>query len=115
MTKWYDVPLRRKSRRRTLAAGESVKQTDVHEGPLSLLPEGLTAMRRSLRSLRFTLPLVIGTALAVPVSSHAQDGRIAGTVRTASGSPLANARITVTNAARGVTRSCEPGERTDGR
>ena len=68
MTKWYDVPLRRKSRRRTLAAGESVKQTDVHEGPLSLLPEGLTAMRRSLRSLRFALPLVIGTALAVPVS-----------------------------------------------
>jgi len=108
MTKWYDVPLRRKSRRRTLAAGESVKQTDVHEGPLSLLPEGLTAMRRSLRSLRFALPLVIGTALAVPVSSHAQDGRIAGTVRTASGSPLANARITVTNAS-GVTRSAATG------
>jgi len=109
MTKWYDVPLRRKSRRRTLVAGESVKQTDVHEGPLSLLPEGLTAMRRSLRSLRFALPLVIGTALAVPVSSHAQDGRIAGTVRTASGSPLANARITVTNAASGVTRSAATG------
>ena len=62
-------------------------------------------MRRSLRSLRFALPLVIGIALAIPVSSHAQDGRIAGTVRTASGSPLANARITVTNAASGVTRS----------
>ena len=67
MTKWYDVPLRRKSRRRTLAAGESVKQTDAH------------------------------------------DGRIAGTVRTASGSPLANARITVTNAASGVTRSAATG------
>jgi hypothetical protein len=48
---------------------------------------------------------VIAFALAIPASSRAQDGRIGGTVRTANGTPLSNARITVTNTAGGVTRS----------
>ena len=61
-------------------------------------------MRRSLRYIRSALSFII-VFLAIPVSSHAQDGQIAGTVRTANGSPLSSARITVTNTAGAVTRS----------
>ena len=66
-------------------------------------------MRRSLRYIRSALSFVIIFSLAIPVSSQAQDGRIAGAVRTVNGSPLSNARITVTNTAGGVTRSAGTG------
>jgi len=66
-------------------------------------------MRRSLRNIRSALSFVIVFPFAVPVASQAQDGRIAGTVRTANGSPLSTARVTVTSPPVGVTRSATTG------
>ena len=66
-------------------------------------------MRRSLCSLQSALSFAIVFQFALPVASQAQDGRIAGTVRTASGSPLSSARVTVTSPAAGVTRSTSTG------
>ncbi len=43
--------------------------------------------------------------MAAPLPLAAQEGRIEGAVRVASGAPLASARITATNAAAGITRS----------
>src|SRR6478752_1036467 len=63
--------------------------------PLPLRPKGPTVMRRFLRNITSALSCVSVLTLAIPASSHAQDGRIAGMVRTANGTPLSNARITV--------------------
>jgi len=43
--------------------------------------------------------------VVLPVPAVAQEGRIEGSVRVASGAPLASARVTATNPASGVTRS----------
>jgi iron complex outermembrane receptor protein len=62
-------------------------------------------MRRFLRFLTAALSVAGASPLVAPVAVLAQDGRIAGTVRATGGTPLANARITATNTASGLTRS----------
>jgi iron complex outermembrane recepter protein len=61
----------------------------------------------SSRILRFAALAVV--LVAVPAFGQAPEGRITGTVRGSGGQPLAQARVTATNGATGMTRSTTTG------
>ena len=62
-------------------------------------------IRRSFRSFTSALALLLTCSVARSAAAQSPDGRIAGSVRLSSGVPVASARVLVTNAASGVTRS----------
>ena len=69
--------------------------------------------RSFLRSFTSALTLSAAAALGLSTAAQSQESQIAGTVRLSSGTPLASARVVVTNAASGLTRGAITGA--DGR